>query len=170
MSTASSPSEKRLSGGLDAASAASKARLRVWLRILKVSRIIERELRERLRVEFDTTLPRFDVMAALYRAEKGLNMSELSGVLRVSNGNVTGIVDRLVADGLIMRVPVEGDRRAMIVRLTKKGRTHFSELAKVHEGWVSELLRSVDANEAEKLSAQLANIGSRLDRLKATEE
>src|SRR5262245_47708943 len=123
-----------VSRGADAATAVSKARLRVWLRILKVSRIIERELRERLRVEFDTTLPRFDVMAALYRAEKGRNMSELSGVLRVSNGNVTGIVDRLVADGLIVRVPVEGDRRAMIVRLTKKGRTDFAELAEAHEG------------------------------------
>jgi DNA-binding MarR family transcriptional regulator len=120
-------------------------------------------------VEFDTTLPRFDVMAALYRAEKGLNMSELSGVLRVSNGNVTGIVDRLVADGLIMRVPVEGDRRAMIVRLTKKGRTHFAELAEAHEGWVSELLRSVDAPDAEKLIAQLGSIGSRLERPKAEE-
>ena len=167
---ASTPSEKRLTGGLGAGAAASKARLRVWLRIVKVSRIIERELRERLRVEFDTTLPRFDVMAALYRAEKGLNMSELSGVLRVSNGNVTGIVARLVADGLIMRIPVEDDRRAMIVRLTKKGRTHFSELAEAHEGLVSELLRSVDANDGEKLIAQLGNIGSRLDRLKASEE
>jgi DNA-binding MarR family transcriptional regulator len=170
VSVASTPSEKRLSGGLHAAGTASKARLRVWLRILKVSRMIERELRERLRVEFDTTLPRFDVMAALYRAEEGLNMSELSGVLRVSNGNVTGIVDRLVGDDLIVRVPVEGDRRAMIVRLTKKGRTHFCELAEAHEGWVSELLRSVDAPEAEKLIAQLGAIGSRLDRLKAAEE
>jgi DNA-binding MarR family transcriptional regulator len=152
------------------AAAASKARLRVWLRILKVSRIIERELRERLRVEFDTTLPRFDVMAALDRAEKGLNMSELSGVLRVSNGNVTGIVDRLVADGLVMRIPVEGDRRAMVVRLTKKGRTHFSELAEAHEGWVSELLQSVDAQEAGQLIAQLGSIGTRLDRPKAAEE
>ena len=109
-------------------------------------------------------------MAALYRARKGLNMSELSGVLRVSNGNVTGIVDRLVADGLVVRVPVEGDRRAMLVRLTRKGRTHFAELAEAHEGWVSELLRSVDTHEGEKLIAQLGSIGSRLDRLKAGEE
>jgi DNA-binding MarR family transcriptional regulator len=150
--------------------AASKARLRLWLRVLKVSHIIERELRERLRVEFDTTLPRFDVMAALYRAEKGLNMSELSGVLRVSNGNVTGIVDRLVDDGLIVRIPVEGDRRAMIVRLTKKGRAHFSDLAAAHEDWVSELLRSVEVPEAEKLIAQLAAIGRQLDGLKAAKE
>src|SRR5215475_9862124 len=129
---------------------ASKARLRLWLR-----------------VEFDTTLPRFDVMAALYRAEEGLNMSELSSALRVSNGNVTGIVDRLVDDGLIMRIPVEGDRRAMIVRLTKKGRAHFLELAEAHEEWVSELLRSVEIPEAETLIAQLATIGRQLDGLKA---
>lgn len=158
------------SRGLDTAAAASKTRLRLWLRVLKVSHIIERELRERLRVEFDTTLPRFDVMAALYRAEKGLNMSELSGVLRVSNGNVTGIVDRLVDDGLIMRIPVEGDRRAMIVRLTKKGRAHFLELAEAHEGWVSELLRSVEVPEAEQLIAQLAAIGRQLDGLQAAKE
>jgi DNA-binding MarR family transcriptional regulator len=157
------------SRGPEIGAAASKARLRVWLRILKVSRMIERELRERLRVEFDTTLPRFDVMAALYRVEEGLNMSELSGVLRVSNGNVTGIVDRLVADGLIARIPVEGDRRAMIVRLTTKGRAHFADLAQAHETWVNELLRSVDTPEAEELIAQLGAIGSRLDRPKAEE-
>jgi len=167
MSVASTSSKRNPAGGLDAAAAASKARLRVWLRILKVSRLIERELRERLRVEFDTTLPRFDVLAALYRAEKGLNMSELSGVLRVSNGNVTGIVDRLVADGLIVRVPVEDDRRAMIVRLTAKGRAHFLELAKGHEDWVNELLGSVDAGAAEALIAQLGDIGKRLDQKKA---
>jgi len=158
------------SRGADVGAAASKARLRLWLRILKVSHIIERELRERLRVAFDTTLPRFDVMAALYRAEKGLNMSELSGVLRVSNGNVTGIVDRLVDDGHIMRVPVEGDRRAMIVRLTKKGRAHFAALAAAHESWVNEILGSVDVPEAEKLIAQLGSLGRRLDQLKAAQE
>jgi DNA-binding MarR family transcriptional regulator len=163
MSVASTNSKKILDG----ASAASKARLRVWLRVLKVSRLIERELRERLHAEFDTTLPRFDVLAALYRAEKGLNMSELSSVLRVSNGNVTGIVDRLVADRLIVRVPVEGDRRAMIVRLTAKGRAHFSELARAHEDWVSELLNSVDIDTAEALIAQLGDIGRHLDGTRA---
>jgi DNA-binding MarR family transcriptional regulator len=148
----------------DGNDAASKARLRLWLRVLKVSRIIEMELRERLRLEFDTTLPRFDVLAALYRAEPGLRMSELSGVLRVSNGNVTGIVDRLVADGLIVRVPVEGDRRAMTVRLTGKGRDYFAGLARVHEGWVSDLLGWVDEDAAEALTATLGDIGGRLER------
>jgi len=138
----------------------SKARLRLWLKVLKVSRLIERELRERLRVEFDTTLPRFDVLAALYRVEKGLNMSELSGVLKVSNGNVTGIVDRLVSDGMIVRAAVEGDRRAMIVRLTEKGREHFSVLARAHEGWVNELLGSLDAADADELRVLLSRIGA----------
>ena len=147
--------------------AAAKARLRLWLRILKVSRIMERELRERLRVEFDTTLPRFDVLAALYRADNGLNMGELSGVLRVSNGNVTGIVDRLVGEGLIVRVPVEGDRRAMLVRLTESGRTHFSTLAAAHRDWVSEMLGAIDAEEAAKLTSLLGTIGSSFDQMKA---
>ena len=149
--------------------AASKARLRLWLKILKVSRLIERELRERLRVEFDTTLPRFDVLAALYRVEKGLNMSELSGVLKVSNGNVTGIVDRLVGDGLIVRVPVEGDRRAMTVLLTEKGREHFSVLARAHESWVNELLGSLDAADADELRGLLARIGAEREERMAGE-
>jgi DNA-binding MarR family transcriptional regulator len=147
----------------------SKTRLRLWLRILKVSHLIERELRERFRVEFETTLPRFDVLAALDRYAEGLSMSELSGVLRVSNGNVTGIVDRLVADGLVMRIPVEGDRRAMVVRLTAAGRADFAKLAKAHEDWINELLASIGAKEAGALIEQLGAIGQRLDQNKAGE-
>lgn len=87
---------------------ATKNRLRLWLKLLKLTRQIESELRDNLRVEFETTLPRFDVMAALYRFPKGLLMSELSGALKVSNGNVTGIVDRLVKDALVIRSAVPG--------------------------------------------------------------
>ncbi|MEO1250307.1 MAG: MarR family transcriptional regulator [Pseudomonadota bacterium] len=148
-----------LPDGLD-----SKQRLRLWLRILKVSRRIEGEIRERLRSEFGTTLPRFDVMAALDRAEDGLRMSELSGVLRVSNGNVTGIVDRLVADGLVARAAVAGDRRAMIVRLTGKGREEFARLSQVHEGWIDDLLASVSGDQAEKLTRNLGKIASHLEK------
>ncbi|TGV77683.1 MarR family transcriptional regulator, partial [Mesorhizobium sp. M00.F.Ca.ET.149.01.1.1] len=80
-----------------------KERLRLWIRLLRASRTIEAELRERLKKEFDTTLPRFDVMAALYRSPEGMLMSDLSRFLLVSNGNVTGIVDRLVSEGLVTR-------------------------------------------------------------------
>jgi len=143
-------------------SGVSKERLRLWLRILKVSRLVEGELRERLR-GFDTTLPRFDVLAALWRDREGLKMSELSTVLRVSNGNVTGIVDRLEADRLVVRVPVEGDRRAMSVRLTARGEEEFTRLAALHEAWVSELLGAVSAQDATALGAMLKTVGDRLE-------
>ena len=133
----------------------SKARLRLWLRLLKTTRRIEAELRENLRREFATTLPRFDVMAALSRYEQGLKMSELSGVLKVSNGNVTGIVDWLVDKGLVRRVPVPCDRRASLVKLTREGREEFARQAQVHEEWVSGLLSGFDRAEAEALSARI---------------
>lgn len=128
-----------------------KQRLRVWLRLLKISRQMEAEIRERLRLDYATTLPRFDVLAALHREEAGLKMSELSAALMVSNGNVTGIVERLVSDGLVLRVPVSGDRRAMAVRLTDEGRRCFAEMAKTHEGWISSMLSSLGDEDADQL-------------------
>lgn len=129
----------------------SKTRLRVWLKLLKTTGQIEAEVRRRLRDRHDTTLPRFDVMSALARHEDGLKMSELSGYLKVSNGNVTGIVDRLTQEGLAMRVAVPGDRRAQIARLTPKGREVFNDLARHHEDWIDDLLQDLSAAQAETL-------------------
>ncbi len=134
---------------------ASKARLRLWIRLLRSSRAIEGELRERLRRDFNVTLPRFDVLSALHRKPEGMLMSELSRYLMVSNGNVTGIVDRLVADGLVVRARRNGDRRTSIVRLTEKGRTDFERMAAVHETWVDELLGELVPADVEKLSSVL---------------
>ncbi len=136
----------------------SKERLRLWLRLLKTSRGIEAQLRARLRDEFNSTLPRFDVMAALSRHKDGLKMSQLSGVLRVSNGNVTGIVDRLVEEGLVMRVAVEGDRRASLVRLTRKGEAEFATQAAAHEGWIDDMLGALSADEASAMGARLEDL------------
>lgn len=141
----------------------SKDRLRVWLRLLKVTRMIDAELRERMRQSWDITLPRFDVMAALAQAEDGLKMSDLSGVLRVSNGNVTGIVDRLVVDGLVKRVPVPGDRRAMCVMLTEEGQTQFTEMAATHELWLDELLSPIGAQGLETVRSRLGRIADKLE-------
>ncbi len=140
----------------------SKQRLRFWLRLLKLQRHMEAVIREKLRAEFGTTLPRFDVMAALHHHERGLRMSALSSVLKVSNGNVTGIVDRLVLDGYVMRVPVKGDRRAMVVRLTKKGRDDFSHMASVHEDWVSDLLGELSPDDAEAMMAGMDRLNQSL--------
>lgn len=128
-----------------------KTHLRLWLKLLKVTRRVEGELRENMRSEFDSTLPRFDVMAALNRFPKGLKMSELSDVLKVSNGNVTGIVDRLVRDGLIIRSAVPNDRRALIVRLTKRGDEEFVRQAVEHERWIDDLLGNIPTDDAEHM-------------------
>jgi DNA-binding MarR family transcriptional regulator len=138
-----------------------KARLRLWLRLLRVTRLIEGELRERLKARFDTTLPRFDVMAALSRTPEGMMMSEVSRFLLVSNGNVTGIVERLVADGLVERTAREGDRRASVVRLTGRGRTAFDDMARAHAQWIEELLGGIDPADAEAVAGTLGAFRSR---------
>ena len=138
----------------------SKERLRLWIRLLRASRTIEAELRERLKREFDTTLPRFDVMAALHRAPEGMLMSDLSRFLLVSNGNVTGIVDRLVSEGLVTRATRNGDRRTSMVRLTEAGAATFREIAAAHEAWIGELLGGVSEDQAQRLAAMLKSFRS----------
>jgi DNA-binding MarR family transcriptional regulator len=138
----------------------SKERLRLWIRLLRASRTIEAELRDRLKKDFDTTLPRFDVMAALYRCPEGMLMSDLSRFLLVSNGNVTGIVDRLVSEGLVSRARRNGDRRTSMVRLTDAGIRQFETMASAHEGWIGELLGSVGEDETRRLAAMLKSFRS----------
>jgi DNA-binding MarR family transcriptional regulator len=138
----------------------SKERLRLWIRLLRASRTIEAELRERLKKEFDTTLPRFDVMAALYRVPEGMLMSDLSRFLLVSNGNVTGIVDRLVSEGLVARARRNGDRRTSMVRLTEAGTDVFDTIATAHEIWIGELLCGVSVDETRQLATMLKSFRS----------
>ena len=133
----------------------AKARLRLWIRMLRLTRTIESELRENLRTEFGATLPRFDVMAALYRFPSGMILSELSRYLMVSNGNVTGIVNRLVNDGLVERTLRNGDRRTSVVRLSDRGVRNFESMASAHESWVNEIFESLAPGEAERLAARL---------------
>ena len=144
----------------------SKARLRLWLRLLGACNTIEAELRNKFRTEFESTLPRFDVMAALDRQPEGLKMSQLSQELRVSNGNVTGLIDRLVDDGIASRSPVPGDRRAHLVRLTQQGREQFSVMAKAHEGWIDEYFQNFTDLEAGELTEHLLQLQNRLSESK----
>ncbi|ATG36271.1 MULTISPECIES: MarR family winged helix-turn-helix transcriptional regulator [Phaeobacter] len=141
----------------------SKDRLRLWLKVLKATRAVESEIRENLRQEFTTTLPRFDVMAALSQHLDGLKMSELSGVLKVSNGNVTGIVERLVDDGHVQREKVPGDRRASRVRLTEAGIAEFARQAAAHEAWIDQMFDSVPEAEVQTLSDALDQVARRLE-------
>lgn len=129
----------------------SKQRLRLWLLLLRTTRGTESELREFLRVEHETTLPRFDVMAALYRTDKGLTMTELSRYLLVSNGNVTTVVDRLVQDGMAKREQLENDRRSLRVSLTPQGYEQFTAMARAHEAKVNELFADFSPSDIEQL-------------------
>ena len=137
-----------------------KDRLRLWIRLLRASRTIEAELRDRLKKEFATTLPRFDVMAALYRRPEGMLMSDLSSFLLVSNGNVTGIVENLVKDGLVARARRNGDRRTSMVSLTDAGVERFRAMAKAHESWIGELLDGVAEQDARQLAGMLKSFRS----------
>ena len=146
----------------------SKQRLRLWIRLLRATRLIESELRERLRKEYAITLPQFDVMAALARKDDGkdsgkdagMTMTELSRMLMVSNGNVTGIIDRLAAEKMVLRQAPATDRRSFIVRLTPKGAAQFAIIARAHEGWVDELLSGFDAGETEELIDMLGGLSA----------
>lgn len=119
--------------------------LRLWLRLLSCTNRIEAPLRSRLRERFGGSLPRFDLMAQLDRHPEGLKMRELSERLMVTGGNVTGLTDRLVAEGLVERRDDPDDRRACTVCLTREGRRQFRVMAREHERWVAALFDGLDA-------------------------
>ena len=138
---------------------ASNRRLKMWIRLLRVTRTSESHLREFLRVKHDTTLPRFDVLAALYRRRDGVTMSELSRMLLVSNGNATAVVDRLEADGSVRRTPSEADRRTVFVALTAAGLAQFERLAAEHETEVGQVFAGISDTDLEHLTEILKRMG-----------
>jgi DNA-binding MarR family transcriptional regulator len=132
--------------------------LRLWLRLLTCTQLIEREVRARLRERFGTTLPRFDLMSQLWRYPQGLKMNELSRHLMVTGGNVTGIVDLLEKDGQVERAAEPSDRRAYRVRLTRAGRKAFAEMARAHEAWIVELLTRLTRRELDDVFRLLGRL------------
>ncbi len=132
--------------------------LRLWLRLLTCTQLVEKQVRNNLREQFDTTLPRFDLMAQLQRNPDGLKMNELSRRMMVTGGNVTGITDQLVAEGLVERMEVDGDRRAYRVRLTPQGRKTFDEIARQHEGWIVSSFEVLTAKEVDALHKLLGKV------------
>ncbi len=136
----------------------SKRRLRLWIRLLRITRVTESQLREFLRSQHESTMPRFDVMAALHRADGELTMTELSRRLLVSNGNTTTVIDRLESDGLVQRTPSTADRRIINVALTAAGRRQFTRLATEHEAQVDAIFGDVSAADLDALDALLQRI------------
>ena len=132
--------------------------LRLWLRLLTCTQLVEKQVRNSLREQFDTTLPRFDLMAQLQRNPDGLKMNELSRRMMVTGGNVTGITDQLVIEGLVERMDVDGDRRAYCVRLTVQGRKTFADMAKRHEDWIVSAFEVLTVKEVDALYKLLGKV------------
>lgn len=143
---------------MKALSSLTVRRLRAWIRLLRLVRGAESQLREFLRVNFDTTLPRFDVAAALYRNKEPMKMSELSRMLLVSNGNVTNVVDRLEQEGKTRRITDEVDKRVVTVELTEQGRTWFEEVATAHSQVVDRIFERLGHEELSQLRDLIALI------------
>ncbi len=144
-----------------------KTALRFWLRMLSCTNLISGEIRRRLRAEFGVTLPQFDVLAQLARAPDGLRLGELSQRMMVTNSNMTGLVDRLVADGLVLRRVAAGDRRAITVTRTKKGKTFCGGMAVAHEAWLREMLSEMQPRAVAATMRTLATLKTVLqDNLK----
>jgi DNA-binding MarR family transcriptional regulator len=133
-----------------------KQELRLWLRLFTCKEVIEGEVRRRLRDTFETTLPRFDLMAQLDRAHNGMTLGELSQRMMVSNGNVTGLVDRLVEQGLVQRRRSPNDRRAQFVTLTAEGRRFFRTMARANGDWIGEIFADLSGDDIETLMRLLA--------------
>ncbi|MFA5968790.1 MAG: MarR family transcriptional regulator [Sphingomonas sp.] len=127
------------------------ASVRLWLRLLSCTMVIEKQVRRGFADKFDSTLPRFDVLAALDRHPEGMTMGALSRSLLVSNGNVTGLVQKLVSDGYAILEPSPADRRASVASLTAAGRAHFEALAEAHHGWIDEMLSGLSRDQRELL-------------------
>ncbi len=132
--------------------------LRLWLRLLTCSNLIDARVRRGLRDVFDTTLPRFDLLAQLDRAPEGLSLSALSRRLMVSNGNMTGLVERLTTEGLIEARPQAGDRRGRLVRLTPAGKRAFDAMTPIHEDWIAAMFDKLDRAEMAQLHALLGKL------------
>ena len=141
--------------------------LRLWLRLLACTGMIESEIRSRLRSEFGTTLPRFDLMAQLERHPAGLRMTDLSRRMMVTSGNITGITDQLADEGLVKREPDPNDRRAFVVKLTPAGRRLFDRMAAAHEGWILELFGGLGPADMQRTYGLLATLKSHIASLQA---
>ncbi len=137
-----------------------KSELRLWLRMLTCTNLIEAELRRRLRENFNTTLPRFDLLAALDRADDGLTLGEISERMMVSNGNITGLAARLEAEGLVVRRTQPHDRRVVRLTLTEAGAASFADQSAAHAAWVAELFSGLPPHERDALHRLLGRTKS----------
>jgi DNA-binding MarR family transcriptional regulator len=141
--------------------------VRLSLRLISTGRLIEREIDSLMRARFGSTIARFDFLAALDR-HGALTLGGVSQHLLVSNGNITQLAARLKADGLIEAREDEKDRRVQRVRLTARGESVFSKMAKAHAACVDRLLGDLSLSDKQALTRLLdgakASVRRKLER------
>ncbi len=135
-----------------------KAEVRLWLRLYTCTTLVEAEIRRRLRDRFDMTLPRFDLMAQLHKAERDLSLGEISRRMMVTNGNVTALIETLVEAGLVERRTSPLDKRSVLVRLTPEGLADFERMAAAHESWIAEMMSELPDGDEATLMALLGRL------------
>jgi DNA-binding MarR family transcriptional regulator len=136
----------------------TKPALRVHLRLATCRNLLMREAR-RCVERWGLTLPQFDVLAELSRAmEQGFTFVELSRLLLVTSGNLTGIVDRLESDALVRRETDVRDRRLVRIVLTKKGRQLVEQIMPLHAMDIHALLAFMPAERLATLNEMLGHL------------
>ncbi len=138
--------------------------LRVWLQLMKAAKAIEALVGARFRREFDQSLARFDVLAQLDRVGDGwTTVGRLAEHVMAASGNITGLLDRMIAEGLVRRRPSPTDRRSFQVRMTSKGRRLFARMAGAHAAWIDEALSAMDESEKTELVTLLTRARRAVD-------
>ena len=131
---------------------------RLWLQLITCSSLIEMEIRQRLRDQFDFTPARFDLLAQLAQSRTGMALSDVSKQMMVSQSNVTALTSRLIQSGHIRRTTSPTDRRVQIISLTAFGRSAFRKMAAQRAKWVAELFANVSAKNRAMLVKDLAGL------------
>jgi DNA-binding MarR family transcriptional regulator len=135
--------------------------LRLWLRLFTCTTMVERVVDSALKRDFASSLPRFDLLAQLYRSADGLRMGELSERILTTGGNVTWLVAALEREGLVKRRTAPDDRRVTLVRLSALGRRRFVAMARAHEAIVADLFDGLSAVERRALHSALGTLKAR---------
>ena len=130
---------------------------RAWLALLRCFSSIERVLMQHISQEYNSSLPRYDILTALALSKHSLTMGELASKLMVSKGNITGVVRRLKLDGLVRKVPSKTDRRVQSVTISAKGKRLWQAMHDDYDHIISELLSGQSEKTIRDLTKRLEN-------------
>ena len=141
---------------------------RTWLSLVRCFSSIERVLMQHFADEYNSSLPRYDVLTALALSPGGLTMGELASMLMVTKGNITGVVRRLKTDGLVRKVTSKVDRRVQSVTISAKGKRLWDKMHADYDRIISEILSGQSNKDLRALARFLEQ--TRVAVLKQTEE